>query len=108
MELKNKLEELKMLIHNTHPEIITILETKLTHKAKTHKDHLKQKHPKYITSLPCAPTGVGRQQHTSIASFHKNKLNMSYIQHFVENTVFMPVVLFYFIVFINHTIKAGP
>ena len=39
--LRNKLEELKLLIHNTHAYIITIKETKHTPKAK---------HPKYITS----------------------------------------------------------
>ena len=37
-----------------------------------------------------------------IASFHKNKLNVDYIQHFVENKVFISVVLFYFVVFISH------
>ena len=35
--IKNKLEELKLLIHNTHSDIITIQETKLTPNAKTHK-----------------------------------------------------------------------
>ena len=33
--LRNKLEELKLLIHDTHADIITIQETKLTPKAKT-------------------------------------------------------------------------
>ena len=37
--LRNKLEELKLLIHDTHADIITIQETKLTHKAKTPKIH---------------------------------------------------------------------
>ena len=36
---KNKLEELKLLIHNTHADIITIQETKPTLKAKTPKKH---------------------------------------------------------------------
>ena len=36
---KNKLEELKLLIHDTHADIITIQETKLTPKAKTPKIH---------------------------------------------------------------------
>ena len=35
----NGLEELKLLIHNTHADIITIQETKLTPKAKTPKIH---------------------------------------------------------------------
>ena len=35
--LRNKLEELKLLIHDTHTDIITIQETKLTPKAKTQK-----------------------------------------------------------------------
>ena len=50
--IKNKLEELKLLIHDTHADIITIQETKLTPKAK---------HPKYITSQQCAPTGCTRR-----------------------------------------------
>ena len=37
--IKNKLEELKLLIHETHANIITIQETKLTPKAKTPKVH---------------------------------------------------------------------
>ena len=37
--LKNKLEELKLLIHDTHADIITIQKTKLTPKVKTPKVH---------------------------------------------------------------------
>ena len=37
--LRNKLEDLKLLIHDTHADIITIQETKLTSKAKTPKIH---------------------------------------------------------------------
>ena len=37
--IKNKLEELKLLIHNTHAYIITIQEIKLTPKANTPKVH---------------------------------------------------------------------
>ena len=37
--LRNKLEELKQLIHDTHADIIIIQETKLTPKAKTPKIH---------------------------------------------------------------------
>ena len=37
--LINKLEELNLLIHDTHVDIITIHETKLTPKAKTPKIH---------------------------------------------------------------------
>ena len=37
--LRNKLEKLKLLIHDTHADIITIQETKLTPKAKTPKIH---------------------------------------------------------------------
>ena len=37
--LRNTLEELKLLIHDTHADIITIQETKLTPKAKTPKIH---------------------------------------------------------------------
>ena len=42
----NKIEELKLLIHDTHADIIKIQETKLTPK---------QTHPKYITLPPCVP-----------------------------------------------------
>ena len=45
--IKNKPEELKLLTQDTHADINTIQETKLT---------LKQTPPKYITS-PCAPAG---------------------------------------------------
>ena len=37
--IKNKFEELKLLIHDTHADIITILETKLIPKAKTPNVH---------------------------------------------------------------------
>ena len=37
--IKNNLEELKLLIHDTHAGIITIQETKLTPKSKTPKVH---------------------------------------------------------------------
>ena len=37
--IKNKLDELKLLIHDTHSDILTIQETKLTPKAKTPKVH---------------------------------------------------------------------
>ena len=37
--LRNKLEELKLLIHDTHADIFTIQETKLTPKANTPKVH---------------------------------------------------------------------
>ena len=37
--IKNKLEELKLLIHDTHAYIITIQETKLTFKTNTPKVH---------------------------------------------------------------------
>ena len=48
--IKNKLEELKLLIHDTHADTITINET---------SSPLKQTHPNYITSPPCAPIGRG-------------------------------------------------
>ena len=37
--IKNKLEELQLLIHDTHRDMITIQETKLTPKANTPKVH---------------------------------------------------------------------
>ena len=51
--LKNKLEELKLLIHNTHAYIIITQETRLT---------LKSEHSKYITSQRCATIGCTRQE----------------------------------------------
>ena len=51
--INNKHQELKLLIHDTHADIITIQETKLTPKAK---------HKKYITSTPCVPKGCTRQR----------------------------------------------
>ena len=36
---QNKLEELKLLIHHTHADIITLQKSKLTPNAKTHKVH---------------------------------------------------------------------
>ena len=38
--IKNKLEDLKLLIHDTHADIITMQETKLTPKAKIPKVHI--------------------------------------------------------------------
>ena len=37
--LKDKLEELRLLVHNTHADIITVQETKLTPKVKTPEVH---------------------------------------------------------------------
>ena len=37
--IKNKLEEIKLLIHNTHADIITIQDTKISPKARTPKLH---------------------------------------------------------------------
>ena len=37
--IKNKLEELTLLIHDTHADIITIQETKLNPKSKTPRVH---------------------------------------------------------------------
>ena len=37
--IKNKLEGLKLLIHNPHADIITIRDTKLAPKVNTHKVH---------------------------------------------------------------------
>ena len=51
--IPNKLEELKLLIHDTHAYIITIQETKLIPKAK---------HPNYITLQQCSTIGYIRQK----------------------------------------------
>ena len=37
--IRNKIEELKNLVHSTQPDIITIQETKLTQKTKTHTEN---------------------------------------------------------------------
>ena len=62
--LKNKLEELKLLIHDTHTDIIIIQETKLTPKLK---------HPKYMTSQQCATIGCTRQA-VGLLSTHTSML----------------------------------
>ena len=64
--IKNKLEELKLLIHDTHADIITIRETKL-----------KQTHPIYITSPPCVPTGCTRQE---VGSLHPLEITLHLLQ----------------------------
>ena len=52
--IKNKLEEeFKLLIHDTHADIITLQETKLTHKVK---------HQNYIASQQCVTIGCTRQE----------------------------------------------
>ena len=62
--IKNKLEELKLLIHDTHAYIITIQETKFTPKANT---------TKYITSLPCVPIGcTGKEVGLLLLSTHSH------------------------------------
>ena len=70
--ITSKLEELKLLIHDTHVYIITIQKTKLT---------LKQTHPKYITSPPCVPIGCTRQEVGSLHSLETtlHSLQQTYI-----------------------------
>ena len=71
--IKNKLEELKLLIHDTHADIITIQETKITQK---------QTHPKYITSPPCMPIGCTRQEVCSLHSLETtlHSLQQTYLR----------------------------
>ena len=66
--LRNKLEELKLFIHDAHADIITIPETKLTPKAKTRK---------YITSQQCVPIGCIRQD---VGSLHSLKTTSHSLQ----------------------------
>ena len=77
--LRNKLEELKLLIHDTHADIITIQETKLTPKAKT---------PKYITSQQCAPIGCTRQEVGSLHSFEttSHSIQQTYFRLLIHTT----------------------
>ena len=71
--IKNKLEELKLLIHDTHADIITIQETKFTQKPK---------HPKYINSQQCEPIGCTRQGVGSLHSLETtlHSLQQTYLQ----------------------------
>ena len=69
--LRNKLEELKLLIHDTYADIITIQETKLT-------PPLKPKHQKYITSHQCGPIGCTRQE---VGSLHSLETTSHSLQH---------------------------
>ena len=57
--LRNKLEELKLLMHDTHADIITIQEA---------SSPIKPKHSNYITSQQCAPTGCTKQEVGSLHS----------------------------------------
>ena len=64
--IKNKLEDHKLLIHDTHADIIIIQETKLT---------LNPKHTKYITSQQCTPirqeVGSLHSLETTLHSLHQ-------------------------------------
>ena len=77
--LRNKLDELKLLIHDTHADIITIQETKLTPKAKTQK---------YITSHQCAPIGCTRQEVGSLHSLEttSHSLQQTYLRLLIHTT----------------------
>ena len=69
--LRNKLEELKLLIHDTQADIITIQETKLT-----------PKNLQYITSQQCAPIGCTRQEVGSLHSLEttSHSLQQTYLR----------------------------
>ena len=77
--IKDKLEKLKLLIHDTHADIITIQETKLS---------LKQKLPMYITSLPCALIGFKMQGvdllHSLETTLHS--LQQTYLRPLIHTT----------------------
>ena len=75
--IKNKLEELKLLIHDTHVDIITIQETKLTPKANT---------PKVHNFTIVVPIGCTRQEVGSLETtlFHYNRHTFDY-QHTTQN-----------------------
>ena len=70
--MKNKLEELKLLIYNTHAYTITIHETKLTPKTKTPKVHnsttvrTNRSHNTGMCSSPSLETTSHSLQHTNI------------------------------------------
>ena len=74
--LRNKLEELKLLIHDPHADIITIQETKLTPKAKN------------ITSQQCALIGCTRQEVGSLHSLEttSHSLQQTYLRLLIHTT----------------------
>ena len=72
-----RLEEFKLLIHDTLADIITIQETKLTPKAKTPK--------KYITSHQCAPIGCTRQEVGSLETT-SHSLQQTYLRLLIHTT----------------------
>ena len=65
--IKNKLEELKVLIHDTHADIITIQPS----------SPLKQTHAKYTTSPPCVPIDGTRQE---VGSLHSLETTLHSLQ----------------------------
>ena len=77
--LRNKLEELKLLIHDTHADIITIQES---------SSPLKPKHQKYITSQQCTPIGCTRQDVGSLHSFEttSHSLQQTYLRLLIHTT----------------------
>ena len=68
--IRNKIDELKNLVHNTQPDIITIQETKLTQKTKTPKI------PHYTTiRTDREPTRGGTvRRHTIAINYYPNSL----------------------------------
>ena len=80
--IKNKLKELKLLIHDTHADIILIQETKVTPKAK-------QKHPKKcIPSPPCVLIGCTKQEVCSLLSSETtlHSLQQTYLRPIIHTT----------------------
>ena len=75
--IKNKLEELKLLIHDTNTDIITIQETKLIPLANTPKVH------NFTTVLH--KTGGGLITLTHYIHYNRHSFNNEYIQHRSSN-----------------------
>ena len=100
--LRNKLEELKLLIHDTHADIITIQETKLTPKAKTpkihnftsvHTDRLHKAGGGLITlgdNITFATTDIASTINTHNIEFQMVKVHINNTKHITIANIYIP------------------
>ena len=100
--IRNKIEELKNIVHNTQPDIVTIQETKLTQKAKTPKiphyttirtDKRAQARRGLITLIKddITFTNINKAINTHITELQLIKIHIGKTKHItVANTYFPP------------------
>ena len=101
--LRNKLEELKLLIHDTHADIIPIQETKFTPKAKTPKihnftavrtDRLHKSGGGLITLIRYNITFTTIDMHSTInthnTEFQMVKVNINNTKHITIANIYIP------------------